>query len=259
YPISAEDESAVRLERFFLYASDNARCRTIATVCQGNLTEVRRNYDMADPDARTPVALIHDKWREPGRTRLQCMAQAADRTAFTAPAYWMTSSEECPMRAFMAICFLILSTAAMAAANDAAVPSGTMKLRQLNGISYISGGVGIDEAATIRGMARQFNVRMHFVDNNDNSSLSDVTVTLFNARREIVLLVLSEGPYLYMNLPRGAYRAVIRYGGSIVSRSIAVTGDSAPVDLLLRFPAMPPGSDSLIARPVQGQFPAKSR
>jgi hypothetical protein len=189
------------------------------------------------------------------------MAQAADRSAFTAPADGMTSSEECPMRAFMTICFLILSTAAMAATNDAAVPSqaGTIRLRQLNGISYISGGVGIDEAATIRGMARQFNVRMHFVDSNDNSALSDVTVTLFNARREIVLLVLSEGPYLYMNLPRGAYRAVIRYGGSIVSRSIAVTGDSAAVDLLLRFPAMPPGSDSLIARPVQGQPPAKSR
>lgn len=165
------------------------------------------------------------------------------------------------MRAFMAICFLILSTPALAAANDAAVPSqaGTLKLRQLNGISYISGGVGLDEAATIRGMAQQFNVRMHFVDSNDNSALSDVTVTLFNARREIVLLVLSEGPYLYLNLPQGAYRAVIRYGGSIFSRSIAVTANSAVVDLLLRFPAMPAGSDTLIARPVQGQTPAKSR
>lgn len=71
--------------------------------------------------------------------------------------------------------------------------------------------------------------------------------------------MLSEGPYLYLNLPQGAYRAVIRYGGSIFSRSIAVTANGAAVDLLLRFPAMPAGSDALIARPVQVQPPAISR
>jgi hypothetical protein len=166
------------------------------------------------------------------------------------------------MRTFLGICFLVLSAAVLAAANDPIARSqqaGTLELRQLNGISYISGGIGTDEAATVRGMAQQFNVRMHFIDSTDSSALSDVTVTLFNARREIVLLVLSEGPYLYMNLPRGAYRAVIRYGGSIVSKSIAVTGSSTGIDILFRFPAIPAGSDGLIAQPGQRGPVAKSK
>ncbi|WER44689.1 hypothetical protein CupriaWKF_10060 [Cupriavidus sp. WKF15] len=129
----------------------------------------------------------------------------------------------------------------------AALQESALEFRQLNGISSVTGGIGSDEAAAMRRVARQFNVRMHFVDSTDSSALSDVTVTLFNARREIVLLVLSEGPHLYMNLPRGNYRAVVRYGGVIVSQSITVNGSSAGVDLLLRFPTIPAGTDELIA------------
>lgn len=153
------------------------------------------------------------------------------------------------MRTFIATCCLLLSTAVLADVNVAMAtsPDGALRPRQLNGISYLSGGIGSDEAAAMRGMAKQFNVRMHFVDSTDNSSLSDVTVTLFNARREIILLVLSEGPYLYMNLPQGTYRALIRYGGVIVGQSITVTGSGAGIDLLLRFPPMSAGSNGLIA------------
>ncbi|WER48920.1 carboxypeptidase regulatory-like domain-containing protein [Cupriavidus sp. WKF15] len=153
------------------------------------------------------------------------------------------------MRAFIATCCLMLSVGTSAGFRVATATSleGTLQPRQLNGISYVSGGIGIDEAAAMRGAAKQFNVRMHFVDSADSSALSDVTVTLFNARREIVLLVLSEGPYLYMNLPRGTYRALIRYGGVIVSQSITVTGSGAGIDLLLRFPSRQPGGEALIA------------
>ncbi|MFC4518959.1 hypothetical protein, partial [Cupriavidus pinatubonensis] len=59
YPISAEDESAVRLERFFLYASHNARCRTIATVCQGNLTAVKEKYNIDGLAAPRMVTLFN--------------------------------------------------------------------------------------------------------------------------------------------------------------------------------------------------------
>ncbi|CAG9187480.1 hypothetical protein [Cupriavidus pinatubonensis] len=73
------------------------------------------------------------------------------------------------------------------------------------------------------------------------------------------MVILSLVPYLYLNLPRGDYRAVIRYGGSIVSRSIAVTGKGVAADILLRLPAIPAGSDGLIARPGQWEPVGKSK
>lgn len=81
-------------------------------------------------------------------------------------------------------------------------------------------GLAAMKHAAMRRVASQFNVRMHFVDSTDSSALSDVTVTLFNARREIVLLVLSERPYLYMNLPPGNYRAVVRYGPVMIQTDL---------------------------------------
>ena len=69
-------------------------------------------------------------------------------------------------------------------------------------ITYVSGGIGSDEAAALRRIAPRFNVRMHFLDSGGDGSLSDVSVTLFNARREIVLLVLSEGPTCFSNWSR---------------------------------------------------------
>lgn len=111
------------------------------------------------------------------------------------------------------------------------------QVRHQNGIAYVSGGVGRDEVASMRRMAQQFNVRMRFVDNADGSSLSDVSVTLFNARREIVLLVLSEGPLLYLKLAPGNYRALIRYGTTIESRSIQVKPGRGSVEVHVGFPA----------------------
>jgi len=125
------------------------------------------------------------------------------------------------------------------------------QVRTLNGISYVSGGIGTDEAAAMRRMAGRFKVRMHFVDSTDGSALSDVSVTLFNERREIVLLVLSEGPYLFLDLPPGTYRAVVRYGPELSSHRIRVDAGKDGQDLLLRFPGSADKS-ILIARPQRG-------
>jgi len=137
-----------------------------------------------------------------------------------------------------------------AATGDA--PAGLPpQVRTLNGISYVSGGIGTDEAAAMRRMAGRFKVRMHFVDSTDGSALSDVSVTLFNERREIVLLVLSEGPYLFLDLPPGTYRAVVRYGPGLSSHRIRVGAGKDGQDLLLRFPGSADKS-VLIARPQRG-------
>jgi len=113
---------------------------------------------------------------------------------------------------------------------------GAPPVQHQNGIAYVSGGVGRDEAVAMRGMAPRFNVRMHFLDSAGGGALSDVSVTVFDARRQIILLVLSEGPFLYMKLAPGSYRTVIRYGTALECRRIHVLAGGHRVHLLVRFP-----------------------
>jgi len=109
-------------------------------------------------------------------------------------------------------------------------------VRHMNGIDYVSGGIGLDQVKALRSIAGRFNVHLQFVNETDGSSLSDVTVTLFNAQREIVFSVLSEGPLLYLQLPPGEYRALVRSAGAIQCRTLRVRRDGIGPSLLLRLP-----------------------
>ncbi|KAI3603141.1 hypothetical protein D8I24_2964 (plasmid) [Cupriavidus necator H850] len=145
------------------------------------------------------------------------------------------------MRAIaLATCLLCPGVfAAMPTGADSAVPLAVPEapaIHHMNGIDYVSGGIGVDQVAAMRSMAERFNVHMHFVNEADGSSLSDVTVTLFDARREILLLVLSEGPLLYLRLPPGNYRVVVSSAEAIESRSLRVRQDGRGPSLLLRLP-----------------------
>ncbi|KAI3603167.1 hypothetical protein D8I24_2990 (plasmid) [Cupriavidus necator H850] len=145
------------------------------------------------------------------------------------------------MRAMaLAACLLcagpFIAIPAGAASAESPVVPAAPAVHHMNGIDYVSGGIGVDQVAAMRGIAGRFNVHMHFVSESDGSSLSDVTVTLFDARRELVLLVMSEGPLLYLRLPPGDYRALVRSAGAIECRSVRVGPDGTGPSLMLRLP-----------------------
>ncbi|CAG9185614.1 carboxypeptidase-like regulatory domain-containing protein [Cupriavidus pinatubonensis] len=129
------------------------------------------------------------------------------------------------------------------------LPTNAPPLRQADGIEYLSGGIGSDEASVMRGLAPQFKVRLRFLDSADGSALSDVSVTLFNAQRDIVLQVVSEGPYLYLNPPPGPYRVLVRYGKAIACHHFHVAARGHATDLVLRLPARALAGDAQLATP----------
>lgn len=141
-----------------------------------------------------------------------------------------------PLLACLICAGILASASTMAASPESIATRGAPAIRHVNGIDYVSGGIGVEEMSAMRAIAGRFNVHMQFVNEVDGSSLADVTVTLFNARREIVLLVLSEGPLLYLQLPPGDYRALVRSGGAIDCRSVQVRADGRGPSLLLRLP-----------------------
>jgi hypothetical protein len=73
-----------------------------------------------------------------------------------------------------------------------------------HGITYLSGGVGEDEASAMRAMAPRFNLHLLFAQ-KDGVYLADVDVVIVSASGERVAAMTSDGPLLFLKLTPGRY------------------------------------------------------
>jgi hypothetical protein len=94
-----------------------------------------------------------------------------------------------------------------------------------NGVSFITGGVGEDEVAAFRSAANRYNVRMTLAS-KAGSYLSDVDVTITSTSGRKVLAVRTEGPFLFVALPAGAYRIEAKANHIAQTRKIVVPSRS---------------------------------
>ncbi|WP_408475280.1 carboxypeptidase regulatory-like domain-containing protein [Paraburkholderia strydomiana] len=95
-----------------------------------------------------------------------------------------------------------------------------------NGISYITAGVGEDEVAAFRSAAKRYNPRMTLAS-KAGSYLSDVDVTITLTSGRQVLAVRTEGPFLFVALPAGAYRTAAKANHVAQTSNIAVRSRGA--------------------------------
>ena len=72
-------------------------------------------------------------------------------------------------------------------------------------VSYVSGGIGIDEVEALHAIAAHYNLRMLFAGRN-GEYLSDIDVRIASQTGATLLAVRTEGPLLYVQLPPGRYR-----------------------------------------------------
>ncbi|WP_144409816.1 hypothetical protein [Cupriavidus basilensis] len=107
-----------------------------------------------------------------------------------------------------------------------------LQVQEMNGIPYVSGGIGDDEVKAIRSMAGRFNVRLGFYNAKGGEALSDVVVSVVDSNGKRRLRVVSSGPLLYMRLPAGAYTLRAEYQGDSQTRRF--TAGHAPVSYLFR-------------------------
>lgn len=73
-----------------------------------------------------------------------------------------------------------------------------------NGISYIGGGVGVAERAALERWAKDYPLRIEMARRN-GEYLGDVRVKVFDAKGNLLLDALSDGPLFYLQLPSGRY------------------------------------------------------
>ncbi|APR34798.1 hypothetical protein [Paraburkholderia sp. SOS3] len=89
-----------------------------------------------------------------------------------------------------------------------------------NGVTYITGGVGEDEAHAFRQAAPRYNLRLTFASKT-GQYLSDVDVRISSGERT-VLAVRTDGPFLFVRLPAGSYRVSARDRQVTEARQVAV-------------------------------------
>lgn len=76
--------------------------------------------------------------------------------------------------------------------------------KTFKGITYLSGGIGIDERETLRRMGQDYDLKLGFAEKAGNY-LSDVEVTIKDAGSTTVLEAVSQGPWFFVKLPAGKY------------------------------------------------------
>ena len=94
--------------------------------------------------------------------------------------------------------------------------------RSDNGITYLSGGVGRDEAAAMKAQAKNYPLSVVFSAGKDNEYLADVKVTIKDKTGKDVLDTAAAGPILLVKLPAGRYTIAAQRSGETLRRIVQV-------------------------------------
>ena len=104
--------------------------------------------------------------------------------------------------------------------------------KELNGVSYINGGVGQDEQNAMRALRADYNLQLTFATRQTGAYRSDVQLDIADARGGSVLSVANTGPMFFAKLPPGVYRVSASAEGKTFKRSVRI--GNAPKEIVLR-------------------------
>ncbi len=97
--------------------------------------------------------------------------------------------------------------------------SQDLQPRTQDGISYVSGGIGLDEREEMKAHRHGYNLFLTFAEKS-GSYLSDVQVVVKSLKGNKGFDTVSEGPFLYAALPPGKYRVSVEFKGEKQSREV---------------------------------------
>lgn len=116
-------------------------------------------------------------------------------------------------------------------ADEVALPAAQTQ----GAISFITGGIGSDEASAFRAAAGQYNLRLT-LSTVDGEFFAGVKVTLRDAQGNSVAQAVSDGPYLFFKVPPGKYEVTADNRGEVLSRTAQVRARGG-TELVLRWKA----------------------
>ncbi|ATP44920.1 carboxypeptidase regulatory-like domain-containing protein [Pseudomonas kermanshahensis] len=126
-------------------------------------------------------------------------------------------------------------TLAAAADLNAPIDMQAVQLQpqEQNGIRYLEGGIGQDEANALR-KTKGYDLHVELSAGPGSEFQSGATVDIQSAQGQPVLSVTNVGPLLYVQLPPGHYKVTGNAQGETVQQQVAVDG-KAPVTVNLHW------------------------
>lgn len=116
----------------------------------------------------------------------------------------------------------VLVAANLAFAADA--PQGRLQPVTSGGVTYLSGGIGEDEATTIQQTAKNYSLELEFVikATPKDEFTSDVKVKVSDAGHNTILDAVSKGPFFLAQLPAGRYHLEASKNGQNQARDVTI-------------------------------------
>ena len=95
------------------------------------------------------------------------------------------------------------------------------KVSTQNGVSFVSGGIGMDSEERLKAREKEFNLKLVFTLVEGNY-VADVGVTTRNAPGKTMVEHVADGPFFMAKLPAGAYSVTAVYEGKTQTRKLSV-------------------------------------
>jgi hypothetical protein len=120
------------------------------------------------------------------------------------------------------------SGGAVAQTDDSAASTGMPAIQQAGGISYVTGGVGLDESHALRAEAPRWPLELLFAGPTSDY-LSDVHVDITSSGGS-VFQAKADGPFMLVKLPPGDYVVHASYKGQEKTHPVKIGGGHQKAD-----------------------------
>ena len=126
------------------------------------------------------------------------------------------------MRIHCRIIFLVLYFASFACL--AQLPDA----RSMNGIRFITGGIGSDVSKAMQAEAKQWPLLIEFSQADGQAKpawVSGVKISISDAKNAPLLDTICDGPLMLVKLPPGSYSIAASYNGVAQNRTLVIAKD----------------------------------
>ena len=100
-----------------------------------------------------------------------------------------------------------------------------IEIKNYQGISYISGGIGFDERKALNEIGKNYGLKLVLAASG-GAYLADVNVQIKNASGEKIFEAVSEGPWFYVNLRHGEYTVYVTSTGRTLDKAAHIKAGS---------------------------------
>ena len=100
----------------------------------------------------------------------------------------------------------------------------SMEPRTQGSITYISGGIGLDDMEMLRELRPSYNLHLLFASQGSGQYLAEVNVKILDQKGQMLLDAIADGPYFYAKVGPGRYKIVAESEGIALSKNVEVSG-----------------------------------